>query len=140
MQHGTIEIKESKGVTLADNQARAPSGLRAQNLTVIGALGSAMAAMSCCLLPLALFGLGVSGVWIGQLTRLAPYQPYFVGAAVLCIGFGYWMAYHSRQTACADGKACAQPYSSRLVMTGLILATGLIAVTLAFDATASLFL
>ena len=31
-----------------------------------------MAASSCCTLPLVLFGLGVSGAWIGNLTQLAP--------------------------------------------------------------------
>ena len=37
---------------------------------------AALAASSCCILPLALFSIGVSGAWIGNFTRLAPYQPY----------------------------------------------------------------
>ncbi len=127
-------------MTITDTEERAATGTRTQGLAVTGGLIGAVAAMSCCILPLALFGLGVSGVWIGQLTRLAPYQPYFVGAAVLCLSYGYWMAYRYRQKACDDGKACARPMSNRLVMAGLIIATGLIAATLAFDATALLFL
>ena len=35
--------------------------------------------MSCCVVPLALFALGVSGAWIANLTQLAPYQPYRSG-------------------------------------------------------------
>lgn len=127
-------------MTITGTQERPATGTRAQGLAVTGGLAGAVAAISCCILPLALFSLGVSGVWIGQLTGLAPYQPYFVGAAVLCLGYGYWMAYRSRKKACDGGKACARPVPSRLVMAGLILATGLIAATLAFDATASLFL
>lgn len=127
-------------MTVTDNPARPATGIRAQSLAVTGGLVGSMAAMSCCIIPLALFSLGVSGAWTGRLTGLAPYQPYFVGAAVLCLAYGYWLAYRSRRTACDGGTACARPMSGRLVMAGLILATGMIAATLGFGATASLFL
>jgi mercuric ion transport protein len=51
---------------------------RAQKLAAAGGILAAIAASSCCIVPLLLFGLGVSGAWIGNLTRLAPYQPIFV--------------------------------------------------------------
>ncbi len=127
-------------MTITNNLERPATGKRAHSLAFAGGLAGAVAAMSCCILPLVLFSLGVSGVWIGQLTNLAPYQPYFIGAAILCLGYGYWMVYRSRRTACADRAVCARPMSSRLVMAGLILATGMIAATLGFGATASLFL
>src|SRR5260221_7710285 len=47
-----------------------------QYLVAAGGLLGAVAASSCCIVPLILFGLGVSGAWIGNLTRLAPYQPH----------------------------------------------------------------
>ena len=53
---------------------------RRQGLMAAGGLLGALAASSCCILPLAMFGLGVSGAWIGNLTQLAPYQPYFIAA------------------------------------------------------------
>ena len=46
-------------------------------LVVVGVLG-ALAASSCCIAPLLLFALGVSGAWIANLTQLAPYQPLFI--------------------------------------------------------------
>src|SRR5258708_4033105 len=61
-----------------------------QSLLAGGGVLGALAASSCCLVPLALFGIGVGGTWIGYLTRLAPYQPYFLGFAVVCLGIGYW--------------------------------------------------
>ena len=48
-----------------------------QKLVAAGGILAAMAASSCCIVPLLLFSLGVSGAWIGNLTRLAPYQPDF---------------------------------------------------------------
>ena len=88
---------------------------RGQWLTAAGGLVAALAASSCCILPLVLFGLGVSGAWIGNLTRLAPYQPYFVVATIACLGYGYWLVYRSSKLACGDGEACARPLPNLFV-------------------------
>src|SRR5258708_38130982 len=88
-----------------------------------GVLLVALAASSCCILPLALFGLGVSGAWIGSFTRLAPYQPCFIAATLAFLGYGYWLVYRSSTRACADGEACARPLPNPIVKTSLILAT-----------------
>jgi mercuric ion transport protein len=113
---------------------------RRQNLMAAGGLLGALAASSCCILPLTLFGLGVSGAWIGNFTRLAPYQPFFIAATLGFLGYGYWLVYRSSARACADGEACARPLPNRLVKTGLILATILVAAALALDFIAPLFL
>jgi mercuric ion transport protein len=107
-------------------------------LTAGGVVG-ALAASSCCIVPLVLFGLGVSGAWIGNLTQLAPYQPYFIAATAACLGGGYWLLYRSRKIACADEEICARPLPNRIVKVGLILATALVVSALAFDFLAPLF-
>src|SRR5260221_4613380 len=117
---------------IADNR-------RKQRLVAAGGLLGALAASSCCILPLALFGLGVSGAWIGNFTRLAAYQPYFLAATLAFLGYGYWLVYRSAH-ACADGEACARPLPNRLVKTGLILATILVVAALGLDYIAPLFL
>jgi mercuric ion transport protein len=118
-------------------QARLPRG---QTLMAVGGLLGALAASSCCILPLALFGLGVTGAWIGNFTQLAPYQPYFIAATIVFLGAGYGLVYRSSKFACADGEACARPLPNRLVKAGLILATVLVAAALGFDFLAPLFL
>jgi mercuric ion transport protein len=113
---------------------------RQQTLVAAGGLLGALAASSCCILPLTLFGLGVSGAWIGNFTRLAPYQPWFIAATMALLGYGYWLVYRSSRLACADGEACASPLPNRIVRVGLILATILVIVALGFDFIAPLFL
>jgi len=98
-----------------------------------GGLLSALAAMSCCALPLALFALGAGGAWIGNLTALAPYQPLFLLAAVGSIGLGLYRAYGRRRAECAGTGACAQPRRGRLVKTALWLASAMVAAAVAFD-------
>jgi mercuric ion transport protein len=90
--------------------------------------------------PLALFGLGISGAWIGNLTQLAPYQPYFIAATLACLGGGYWLVYRSRKAACADGDDCARPLPNRIVMTGLVFATILVIAALALNFLVPLFI
>ena len=111
-----------------------------QRLMAAGGLVGALAASSCCILPLVLFSLGVSGACIGNFTRLAPYQPYFLAVTTGCLGYGYWLVYRSAKLACADGDACARPLPNRLVKTGLILASVLAVAALGFDFLAPLLL
>jgi mercuric ion transport protein len=106
---------------------------RGQGLMAIGGLLGALAASSCCILPIILFSLGVSGAWIGNLTQIAPYQPYIIAATLTFLGGGYWLVYHSSQAACADGDACTRKLPNRLVKTGLVLATLLVVAALGFD-------
>ena len=113
---------------------------RQQGLMVAGGLLGALAASSCCILPLALFGLGVSGAWIGNFTRLAPYQPCFIAATLAFLGYGYWLVYRSSRRGCAVGDDWARRLPNRIVKAGLVLATVLVIAALGFDFIAPLFL
>lgn len=64
---------------------------RGQKLAAMGGIIGALAASSCCILPVVLFSLGIGGAWIGNFTQLAPYQPYFIAATLAFIGTGYWL-------------------------------------------------
>lgn len=83
-----------------------------------GGILGAILASSCCIIPLILFSLGVSGAWIGNLTALAPYKPIFLTAAAGMVGYGFWMVYR-KPAACCDGQACARPLPNRLVKGAL---------------------
>jgi mercuric ion transport protein len=131
MHHAAMTInQENRGAEMP----------RAQKVMAVGGILGAVAASSCCVLPLALFSLGISGAWIGGFTQLAPYQPYFIAATMAFLGHGYWLVYRSTTVACADGETCARPLPNRLVKTGLVLATILVAVALGFDLLAPLFI
>jgi len=120
--------------------ARTANVQRQQRLMAAGGLLGALAASSCCILPLVLFSLGVSGAWIGNFTRLAPYQPYFIAVTIACLGYGYWLIYRSSKVVCADGEACERPLPNWLVQFGLIAATVLVAAAIGFNFLAPLLL
>ncbi|MBI3707584.1 MAG: mercury transporter MerT [Proteobacteria bacterium] len=105
----------------------------APRLLAVGSILGALAASSCCILPLVLFSLGISGAWIGSLTALAPYQPVFMALALACLWMGLWRVYRAPAGTCADGTACARPISAQSVKGALWLAAVMIAVAVAFD-------
>ena len=85
-----------------------------EKLLAVGGIVGAVAASSCCLAPLALVSVGISGAWIGTLTALAPWQPYFVAFAVACLGVGFWLTYRP------SGQTCAAPAETRSIVGRLL--------------------
>lgn len=108
-------------------------------LMAAGGLLGALAASSCCILPLVLFSLGISGAWLGNLAALAPYQPVFAVPTLALLGYGYYLVYR-RLRQCADGEACARPLPNRLTKAALWLATALIGAALVFPYAAPVLL
>ena len=79
----------------------------AKGFLVAGIL-AAVGASICCVGPLALLVLGISGAWIGSLTALEPYRPIFIGVTLLFLGFAFYRLYLARP-ACSPESACANP-------------------------------
>jgi mercuric ion transport protein len=109
-------------------------------LASIGGIAAAIAAASCCVVPFALFTLGISGAWISNLTALEPYQPIFAGLAVGFLGYGFYHVYRKPKVVCAADSYCATPRSGRMAKIGLWTAVALVVVALGFPKIASCFL
>lgn len=114
------------------------AGPRAQWIAAGSILG-ALAASSCCILPLVLFSLGMSGAWIANFTALAPYKPYFAAGTLALLGYGYYLVYMKPRQVCADGS-CARPLPNHLVKSSMWVATALVVAALSFDMIAPLLL
>ncbi|GIX11805.1 mercuric transporter MerT family protein [Elioraea sp.] len=119
--------------TPEENMSRKPGWFAAGG--VIGAI----LASTCCIGPLMLLMLGVSGAWIGNLTALEHYKPYFAAAALVFIGLGFRQVYVRPEPACADGSHCARPQSSRMTKAALWSATVLVVLALTINWWAPLF-
>ena len=97
---------------------------RSRAWDISGAVLAAVTASVCCLGPLLLLGLGVSGAWIGTLTALEPVRPVFSVLALGFLGFAFYRT-GSRRAAeqCAEGSHCARRGSARFNRIPLWLAT-----------------
>ena len=109
-------------------------------LTSGSALG-ALAVSSCCILPLVLFSLGVTGAWIGNLPALYPYKLYFLIPTAAFLAGGFYKVYRKPAAAsCLEGSYCATPISDRINKIVLWSASILVAAALAFPYVAPLLL
>jgi mercuric ion transport protein len=129
-----FRVSTHEAERLADRRSAGAAFLSA------GGILAALGAASCCVVPFALFMLGISGAWISNLTALAPYQPLFAALTFGLLGGGFYLVYRKPKIACADGSYCATPRSSRTAKIGLWTATVLVVIALGFPRLAPLFL
>lgn len=96
---------------------------------------AAILASACCLGPLVLILLGVSGAWIGNLTALEPYRPFFIGMAVVALFFA-WRRIWRLAANCRPGEVCAMPQiqSGYRLLFALIVVLVLVAVAFPYVA------
>ena len=71
---------------------------------VLAAVGTSL----CCVGPLVLLGLGISGAWIGNLSALEPVRPFFMAVTLIFLGLAFRRLYLVPQV-CAPGTPCADP-------------------------------
>lgn len=88
---------------------------------------------ACCVVPLVLVLLGISGAWIANLTALEPYKPYAGAITLALLGLGFWHVYFRQSPACEDGSYCARPHSARFTRAVLWLALIIVALALTID-------
>ena len=111
-----------------------------EGFVAAGGLFGALAATSCCIAPLVLFSLGAGGAWIGNLTALAPYQPFFVVLTLGFLGTGFWMVYRIPQGTLPEGSYCPRSASGPWIKVALWTSTVLILAAMAFPYAAPLIL
>jgi mercuric ion transport protein len=99
---------------------------------------AALLASTCCLGPLVLVTLGVSGAWISNLTLLEPYRPVFIGAALVALFFAYKRIWQT-PTACESGQVCALPQVNRSYKVLFWIVVMLVLVALVFPLIAPWF-
>lgn len=99
---------------------------------------AALLASACCLGPLVLLTLGVSGAWIGNLTALDPYRPIFLGMALVALFFA-WRRIFRPARACAPDDACAVPQMQTANRVFFWIVTALVLIALVFPYLMPLF-
>jgi len=129
-------------LTAANADSRfAASERKAGRLVALAVLASLLAS-TCCVLPLALVLVGITGAWMSTLVAMKPVTPYAIGVTVAALGWSGWLLFRPAR-ACkigdqaGDDGNCA---TTRPVMRRLFVACALfIALLLGFPLFAPLF-
>ena len=121
---------------------RVEMGVSGSDRTGSGALlvggVAAILASTCCLGPLVLVALGLSGAWIGNLTRLEPYRPFFIAGALVALFFAGRRIFRPAQ-ACQPGEVCAVPRTRRVYKIIFWVVSALVLVALVYPYVAKFF-
>ena len=94
---------------------------------LVGAVAAAAGASVCCLGPLLLLALGVSGAWIGNLAAMERYRPYWMMATLVFLGLAFFRVYRRpKEVVCTTGSACSSDGGQRnkiilWIVTALVL-------------------
>ena len=104
---------------------------------LVGGL-AAILASTCCLGPLVLVALGLSGAWIGNLTLLEPYRPFLIAGALVALFFAGRRIFRPVK-ACQAGEVCAVPGTRRLYKIAFGIVSALVLAALVFPYVARCF-
>ena len=99
---------------------------------------AAILASACCLGPLVLVSVGLSGAWIGNLTRLEPFRPIFIGVALVAMFLAYRRIYRPIEE-CKPGEVCALPGTRRTYKVVFWIISALVLIALGFPYVLPLF-
>ena len=99
---------------------------------------AAILASTCCFGPLVLVAVGLSGAWIGNLTRLEPYRPFFIAAALVALFFAGQRIFRPAR-ACEPGQVCAAPRTRQIYKILFVIASVLVLIALVFPYVIKLF-
>src|SRR5258707_3113121 len=117
--------------------AKSPSDRTGSGSLLVGGL-AAVLAPTCCLGPLVLVALGLSGAWIGNLTRLEPYRPFFIAGALLALFVAGRRIFRPARS-CQPGEVCAVPRTRRIYKIVFGIVSALVLVALLYPHVAKLF-
>ncbi|WP_430395072.1 mercuric transporter MerT family protein [Enterovirga aerilata] len=92
----------------------------------------AVAASSCCALPVALVSLGATGAVLSGLERLTSVRPVLIGGAILAIVTAWALHSRGRSVACA-GRSCEASPSSKKTVALLGVGTLLVLLALLWE-------
>jgi mercuric ion transport protein len=78
--------------------------------SIVGAFGIGIT--SCCIVPLVLLSLGLSGAWMGSFALLAPFKPLFIVLTAALLGYAHYLVYFAPRKVC-EGGVCPPPRPER---------------------------
>lgn len=117
--------------------AKSGSDQTGSGALLVGGL-AAILASTCCLGPLILVALGLSGAWIANLTLLEPYRPFFIAGALVALIFAGRRIFRPTRS-CQPGEVCAVPRTRRIYKIVFGIVSALVLVALVYPYVAKLF-
>jgi mercuric ion transport protein len=105
-------------------------GMNAPRWTIMGAIGAAVVASLCCILPVAAAALGVAG--FAASAFFAAWRPYLLALTFALLGAGFYLTYRHRAEAFGSDSLCERPPFVRSSRAALWVVAALVIALAAF--------
>jgi len=128
MEDVNVENVENVVNASATNEGSKPINTKG---TLIAGLLAGLTASACCAGPFILLMLGISGSWIGNLSALEPYRPFFIVLAIVLIGLAYRKIYLLPKS-CSTDAVCATQQGKRSQHISFWVTTLIVVLSIAF--------
>jgi len=79
-----------------------------ESSSIAAGIVAALGASSCCVVPLLLVSLGLSGAWVTQLRGLERFFPALLGVTIAAFGFAFYRLY-IKPAPCGPEAVCTSP-------------------------------
>lgn len=103
-------------IRASESSEAAPGAAQCAGLFTTGrSLGLGLLAgvgASLCCIPILLLLAGAGGAWMGTLTAMEPYRPYFMGLTLVFLGLAFRKLYLVPRS-CAADETCGTPRTLR---------------------------
>lgn len=135
-----METEFVKTASPSELKADPAPGQRGAEVGLAGIVATGIAGSLCCLGPLVLVSVGISGAWISNLTLLEPYRWIFILATLGFMAYAWNKIYRAPPAAeCEPGTLCALPQTNRRYRALFWIASVLVALMLIAPYFAPLF-
>lgn len=104
--------------------------MRTRSAVLAGSVVSGVLASACCIGPLVLALLGISGAAFAQ--RFEPLRPYLLAATYGLLAGAFYLTYRPTKAACGPGEVCEIPRANRAGKVALWIAAIVVVLTTAF--------
>jgi mercuric ion transport protein len=104
--------------------------MRVERAAAAGSVIGGVLASACCIGPLVLALLGISGAAFAR--AFEPFRPYLLVATYGLLGSAFYLTYRSGSRACGPGSACEMPRANRLGKAMLWVAAVLVVLATTF--------
>ena len=118
-----VLVAEEVAGQVMPRQKFQPGGAKTTVLSMLSSVGAVLAACSCCILPMLLAGIGLSGSVGSAISPLGPLRWPMAGLSLLMLAISWITVFRQRQRACGCGKIGARQWLRSPKILMLILAS-----------------
>lgn len=94
--------------------------MKKETMASVGAMAAALLAATCCIGPVLFVLFGASFAFLGKLSFMETFRPYFLGIAGIMVGYSFWRIYLKKSDCTCPSDARIRRISRWIFWVGLV--------------------